>query len=124
MQGRVKRRQQQRAAEERAAREGPPSVPPQCTLCQRPLGARVEWHHTVPKSEGGTDTVPVHPICHRAIHAHLSNHELAAQYADLDRLRERDDMDRFLRWIRNKPADFNAPTRRSHARRDADAPLP
>ena len=49
---------------------------------------------------------------HRAIHAHVSNHELATAYADLDALRAREDMQRFLRWIANKPADFHAPTRR------------
>ncbi|MGI4757776.1 MAG: HNH endonuclease [Janthinobacterium lividum] len=89
-----------------------------CALCYRQLGTRVEWHHPVPKSEGGTQTVPVHPICHRAIHAHVSNHELAAQYANLDTLRSRDDVQRFLRWIRNKPPDFNAPTRQSRTARE------
>lgn len=83
-----------------------------CALCHRPLGARVEWHHPVPKSEGGTATVPVHPICHRTIHAHLSNHDLAKYYADLQMLREHEDIRRFLRWVANKPADFSAPTRR------------
>ena len=121
MQGRVKRKQQQRAAEERRARDTQAETPVLCALCQRPLGTRVEWHHRVPKSEGGNLTVPVHPICHRTIHAHVSNHDLAAQYADLDSLRGREDMQRFLRWIRTKPADFNAPTRRSRASRDADA---
>ena len=82
-----------------------------CALCHRPLGSRVEWHHPVPKSKGGTETVPIHPICHRAIHAQVSNHDLAEQYADLDELRTREDMQRFLRWIANKPADFYAPTR-------------
>ena len=86
-----------------------------CALCRRPLGSRIEWHHRVPKSEGGHETVPVHPICHRTIHAHVSNHELAGANADLDTLRERDDMQRFLRWIANKPADFHAPTRRREA---------
>ncbi len=87
-----------------------------CALCHRALGTRIEWHHPVPKSEGGNRTVPLHPICHRVIHAHVSNHDLAAQYAHLDALRDREDMQRFLRWIANKPADFNAPTRRSRAR--------
>jgi len=92
-----------------------PIVPPDiCALCSRPLGRRIEWHHPVPKSRGGTQTVPVHPICHQAIHAAVSNHELAVAYADFDVLRAREDMSRFLRWIANKPPDFHAPTRRSH----------
>ena len=114
MKGRIKRKQELAEAERRAEREAQPAGSA-CALCARPLGSRVEWHHPVPKSEGGTVTVPVHPICHRAIHAHVSNHELAAAYADLQALRTREDIQRFLRWIANKPADFHAPTRRARA---------
>lgn len=82
-----------------------------CEFCHRPLGSRVEWHHPLPKSEGGSVTVPVHPICHRTIHAHVSNHDLAARYSSLSDLREREDLQRFLAWIADKPPDFHAPTR-------------
>lgn len=88
----------------------PPDLP--CALCGRPLGRRVEWHHIVPKSQGGRETVPLHPICHRAIHAAVGNKELARLYPTLDALRGRDDVKRFLKWIANKPPDFHAPTRR------------
>ena len=111
MQGRVKRKLGLQQVEERAARaDGLGEL--SCALCHRLIGARAEWHHRVPKSEGGNETVPVHPICHRAIHAHVSNHDLAGEYADLDALRAREDMQRFLRWMEKKPADFHAPTRR------------
>jgi hypothetical protein len=83
-----------------------------CGLCSRPLGQRTEWHHIVPKSEGGTETTPLHPICHRAIHAFVANRELATTYATMDQLRTRDDIRRFLRWIADKPPNFRAPTRR------------
>ncbi|WP_420136652.1 HNH endonuclease [Sphingomonas sp.] len=87
-----------------------------CALCDRPLGQAVEQHHLVPKSEGGTQTVPVHPICHRTIHAFVTNRELAASYPTMDQLRARDDVARFLRWIAGKPPSFRAPTRRRKAR--------
>ena len=45
------------------------ATPAACALCDRPLGRRAEAHHVVPKSEGGTETALIHPICHRAIHA-------------------------------------------------------
>lgn len=83
-----------------------------CALCDRPLGAKVEWHHRVPKSQGGTEVVPVHPICHRAIHACVSNRDLATRFSDLDALRGREDLGRFVRWVATKPPDFHAPTRR------------
>ncbi len=107
MVGRVKRKAGLVAAAERIERAAPLS----CALCDRPLGVKVEWHHPVPKSEGGCETVPVHPICHRTIHATFSNAELARGFADLTVLRAQPEMARFLRWIAGKPADFHAPTR-------------
>lgn len=91
----------------------PPAAPPaRCALCGRPLGVRVEWHHVVPKSEGGRDTAPLHPICHRVIHAHVGNAELARLYPTLELLRGHEEIARFVRWVADKPADFSAPTRR------------
>jgi hypothetical protein len=72
----------------------------------------VEWHHPVPKSRGGRDTAPIHPICHRTIHATLGNKELERGYSDLASLRTHPDIARFLDWIRDKDPDFHAPTRR------------
>ena len=97
-----------------AALERQTDVPPQqvCELCDRPLGARIEWHHVVPKSEGGRETVPLHPICHRTIHATASNADLARLYPTLQALRDREDIRRFVAWIADKPPDFHAPTRR------------
>lgn len=83
-----------------------------CFLCGRPLGSRIEWHHPVPKSRGGRETVPIHPICHRAIHAHIPNPVLARDYADAPRLRAHPEIARFLVWIADKDPDFHAPTRR------------
>ena len=109
MTGRVKRKAGLRAADALAARA---AVPPTCALCDRPLGTRVEWHHLVPKSQGGRETAAVHPICHRTIHALVPNAELARDFADPAALRAREDMARFLRWIADKPPDFHAPVRR------------
>ena len=83
-----------------------------CWLCERPLGRKVQWHHPVPKSKKGRDTVPVHPICHRTIHANFANAELARFGEDRDFLARQEHVAKFLRWIADKPPDFNAPTRR------------
>ena len=90
--------------------------PANCALCERPLGRRVEWHHLVPRSEGGRDTVPLHPICHRTIHASFTNAELARGWSDPDTLRAAPAIRRFLAWIAGKPPDFSAPTRRANGR--------
>jgi hypothetical protein len=88
------------------------SEAPSCFLCGRPLGRRVEWHHPVPKSRGGRETVPIHPICHRTIHATLSNKALERDYVDSAALRAHPEIARFVAWVRDKDPDFHAPTRR------------
>lgn len=83
-----------------------------CWLCARPLGHRIEWHHPVPKSRGGRETVPLHPICHRTIHAVLDNTRLARMPAEPAALLEVEEIARFVRWVAGKPPDFHAPTHR------------
>ena len=111
MTGRVKRKEGLAAAAARADCEDVSGLT--CALCERPLGARVEWHHLVPKSEGGRETAPVHPICHRTIHVTVPNADLARRYADPAALRALPDLARFLRWIADKPPDFHVPVRRA-----------
>ncbi len=112
MAGRVKRKAGLAAAEALAARAVPDMV---CALCGRPIGTQVEWHHRVPKSEGGRETVPVHPICHRTIHANATNTELAGPLADLDTLRALPAVAKFVAWVADKPADFRVPVRRGRS---------
>jgi 5-methylcytosine-specific restriction endonuclease McrA len=109
MTGRVKRKAGLAEAAARAERAADAAA--SCALCGRALGTRVEWHHVIPKSEGGRETRAVHPICHRAIHATLTNAELA-RIGGIEAVREEPAMARFLAWIADKPADFHAPTRR------------
>ena len=109
MGGRVKRMLGLAEAEARRAQEPDDGI---CALCGRQLGQALERHHVVPKSEGGTETVPLHPICHRTIHAFVTNRELATSCSTMDQLREREDVRRYLRWIADKPPSFRARTRR------------
>jgi hypothetical protein len=83
-----------------------------CFLCGRPIGEKVQWHHVVPKSRGGREKVPVHPICHRTIHATLTNKELERCYSTAEALRAHPKVAKFLQWVSGKGADFHAPTRR------------
>ena len=75
-----------------------------CWLCCRPLGERVQWHHTVPKAKRGRDTVPVHPICHRAIHKAFRNAQLARIGTDRAILLENEQLARFVAWGRGQAA--------------------
>jgi len=54
--------------------------------------------------------VPVHPICHRTIHANLSNAELARLSEEAAPLATHPAIARFLSWVTGKPPDFHAPT--------------
>jgi hypothetical protein len=86
-----------------------------CFLCERPLGRRTEWHHPVPKSRGGRETVPVHPICHRTIHATLDNKALERGYHTPEALRAHPEVGKFVAWVSDKDPDFHAPTRRKRS---------
>ena len=83
-----------------------------CFLCTRLLGRKVEWHHPVPKSRGGRVTVPVHPICHRAIHAALPNKDLERSFSGAEALRAHPELAKFVAWVANKDPNFHAPTKR------------
>ncbi|MEA1676752.1 HNH endonuclease signature motif containing protein [Nitrospirillum sp. BR 11163] len=86
----------------------PDSRPGLCVLCGRPLvpGPSVEQHHLVPRSAGGRETVPLHRVCHRKIHAELSERDLAGAYATVDALRAHPAIAAFIRWVANKPPEF------------------
>jgi hypothetical protein len=84
---------------------------PACWLCARPLGLKIQQHHPVPKAKGGRETVPLHPICHRAIHANFTNAELARSGGSRDALLANKAIADFVAWVAGKPADFHAPTR-------------
>ena len=91
-----------------------------CALCERPIpeGARASRHHLTPQLKGGArlGTVLLHQICHNAIHARFNEAELARRLSDIPSLRAEPEIARFLEWVRNKPPDFHAPTRRSRGK--------
>lgn len=117
MQGRVKRLQA--AARPAWAGERPAdSALPICPLCQRPVPpAQQDAHHLVPRSQGGRQTVVLHRICHRQVHALFSETELARHYASAEALLAHPEMARFIAWVRRKPPEFFERTRKSAALR-------
>ena len=85
-----------------------------CPLCDRPIPpAQRDAHHLVPKSRGGAQTVWLHRICHRQIHALFTETELARAYHQIDALKAHPEMARFLDWVRRRPDDFFERTRKS-----------
>lgn len=85
-----------------------------CPLCGRLIPpAQRDAHHLVPKSKGGRSTTYLHRVCHRQIHAVLTENELARRYATLEDLLAHPDIKTFIAWVKTKPDDFFVSTRKS-----------
>ncbi|MXO75034.1 hypothetical protein GRI40_07350 [Altererythrobacter aerius] len=91
-----------------AEEDAPP--PPECWLCERPGGRTIVWHHPVPKSRGGRDVVPMHPICQQTLTATFTNAELQRYGLDVEGLRAHPTVRKFIDWVAKKDPDFNAAT--------------
>lgn len=89
-------------AEESAA----PIVP--CWLCSRPTGETIIWHHPIPKSRGGKDVVPMHPICQQMLITNFTNSELQRYGMDVEGLLANPAVRKFVDWVANKDPDFTA----------------
>ena len=90
--------------------EEPPAPVPPCWLCGRPTGKTIVWHHPVPKSRGGRDVVPMHPICQNTLTANFSNAELQRHGMDVEGLLANPNVRRFVDWVSKKDPDFTAAT--------------
>lgn len=94
--------------------EDPPGVEheagaaPPCWLCGRPVGKTVVWHHPVPKSRGGREVVPMHPICQQTLTANFTNSELQRHATDVEALLANPNIRKFVDWVAKKDPDFNA----------------
>jgi len=88
--------------------EEKPAVVEQCWLCSRPIGKTVVRHHPVPKSRGGRDTVPMHPICQQNLITNFTNSELERIGQDVDLLLAYPVVRKFVDWVAKKDPDFTA----------------
>lgn len=88
--------------------EAPAAAVP-CWLCGRPTGQTIVWHHPVPKSRGGRDVVPMHPICQQTLITNFTNSELQRYGMDVESLLAQPPIRKFVDWVANKDPDFTAP---------------
>ena len=78
-----------------------------CPLCDRAIPpAQRDLHHLVPKSKGGRQTQFLHRVCHRQVHALLTESELARQYATVEALLQHPALQAFVAWVKSKPENF------------------
>ena len=92
--------------EEDEPEAAPPA--PTCWLCGRVTGTTLVWHHPVPKSRGGRDTVPMHAICQNTLTTNFTNSQLERIGMDVDALRADPVVAKFVAWVANKDPDFHA----------------
>ena len=104
--------------------------PPACELCGR-SGLELTRHHLIPRARHKKPrTRRTHPPealktaiamlcrpCHRTVHHHLSEQELAEAYNTLDALRQHPGIAKFARWAAKQPVDRKVKTRRPTSRR-------
>ena len=91
-----------------------------CPLCERPVPpSQQDAHHLVPKSHGGMQTVVLHRICHRQIHALLTETELARAYGTVEALKQHHELVRFIQWVKTKPDAFFEKSRKSQRLKSA-----
>ncbi len=75
-----------------------------CELCLREVDL-LSRHHLVPREEGGRygPTAEICQPCHSTIHLLLSNKELAMLYNSIPALQTAEPLQKYLRWVKNKP---------------------
>lgn len=103
----------------------PPRDPPAgsdlgpCPLCGRPMiaGPSVDRHHWRPRRQGGRAWSWLHVVCHRKIHAELSEATLAATHHTPEALKADPAIAAFLKWVAGKPPEFVDHHRRPGPRR-------
>lgn len=106
---------------------GPPPPSPvarrHCPLCERPVtpGPGADWHHLLPRSQGGPTSADnlalLHRVCHRKIHASFGEKELARDYRSWAALRAHPEIAAFVRWVAARPEDFDDRSRKPRRRR-------
>lgn len=88
-----------------------------CELCGR-NNIALTRHHLIPQSRHNKartkrhfSKVDMHTSiamlcrpCHNQVHKLFSNHELADYYHSVDRLKQHSDMEKFINWIKKRPA--------------------
>lgn len=80
-----------------------------CPLCSRRLSDQGynDDHHLIPRSLGGKETVLMHRVCHQKIHSLFTEKELKKNYFTIELLLANSEVQKFIKWIKNKSPEFH-----------------
>ena len=88
-----------------------------CPICDRPLGTlNVNEHHWRPKCFKNKEKSPMHMICHNKIHSIWTERELEKEFFEPERIRENDEMQRYIKWVSKFPPAFYESSKDSRQR--------
>jgi len=74
----------------------------------------MEWHHLKPitfrsrtkEVHDRNNLILIHRMCHQKIHATFPEHDLLNFYHTVERIREHEEIIKFIKWVSKKPADY------------------
>ena len=100
-----------------------------CPLCNREIPAGAESrHHLIPETSKSVknkystvakkETVDLHEVCHRKVHSLFTNRELAQTYNSVNLIAAHPDIQKFVKWVRKKPIEFNDTHKMSKSMKD------
>lgn len=75
----------------------------QCVFCG--MNVYTRGHHIIPKSKGGTITVPTCISCESYIHSAWSHRELRDTYNNVETILANEDFQKFLKWRKKQPGE-------------------
>lgn len=89
-----------------------------CPLCERILGNKnIDEHHLIPKTFKGTETIFIHKICHRTIHATFTERELEKEFNTIEKLLTHSTIVKFVKWVKTKPPEYYDCTKETKVRK-------
>lgn len=85
-----------------------------CDLCEREVSSLTK-HHLIPKGVGGKDdsTILLCNSCHKQLHALYTNRELSTKLYTLSRIKNDENIKKYLKFIKDFQEDTNISIKRS-----------
>lgn len=85
-----------------------------CPICGREHGGEMQYHHLKPitfrsrtkEVHEKDNLILIHKMCHQKIHATFVEHDLLNHYHTVERILEHEEMQKFVKWINKKSADY------------------